>query len=175
MLSPVIPLIRLVVIISIALVAASVLCIFHVEPHFAFDLKLRDCHGENRIECLLRVGLHVQLDVNHLTLVDTKWLRQQQPGLVPMSGWVLWSRVKHAVVVMTAEDSIEVNCISVQNCRLVHLMLELEINILQVSQCAGFEVKRFPEWFVCKVFASVICVQHWLRELFGNSLIIQIA
>jgi hypothetical protein len=70
--------------------------------------------------------------------------------------------VQHTVMVMTAEDSIEVDCVSVQDSCLVHSVLELQLDFLKVLECTVFEVKRFTVWLVCQVLCLIIRIKHRL-------------
>lgn len=155
----------LVIIVSVALVATAVLGVLHVITNFALDLELGDCHGEDGVKCLLCVGLHIKLRIDHLTLVHSKRLRQQQSCLVPVRGRMLGTRVENAIVVVATEDGVEVYCIAVKDSCLVHFVLELKVHRLEVSQCAILKVKGFSEGFIRKIFAGIISVQNRLRKL----------
>jgi len=66
-----------VVVVCVALVASTVLGVFHVVADLAFDLELRDRAREHSVIGLFSVGFHFEAAVDELVLVDTERLWQE--------------------------------------------------------------------------------------------------
>ena len=63
------------IIVSVGLVAPTVLSILHIVVAAALDLELWDLNNQLGVVGLLIVGIHVKLSKDYLVLVDAEGLR----------------------------------------------------------------------------------------------------
>jgi len=113
------------VVVRIALVASSVLSILHVVLAYTFDAKLGNTHCQFRVKRLLVIRKHRQPCADCLVAIDAKRFSNEEPCLVPVSGWMFWSRVQNYFLIRSCKKSVEVHGIPVQDRCLSHRVREL--------------------------------------------------
>ena len=82
------------------------------------------------------------------------------------------SSMKYVGSILTIEECIEVQCITVQNRCFIHLMLHYQIDLFQLFYCASLEIKLSFVRLIRQTLAGIIRVQNWLLELFDECLVV---
>ena len=132
------------IIIRVALIAATILRIFHIERSILpFHVNLRDAHFDESIESLLLVRRHLQTSSHFLPAVHTHRLCEEKECLVPVGGFVVGTRVEGGLFVDAVEKRAEVEDVAVEECSAGHHVIELHLEVLEVFYGAGLKVEDF--------------------------------
>ena len=97
---------------------------------------------QRHIECLLTIGSHFQVPVNHLATIDSQIVSEKESGLVPMGRWRGGPGLKSHILLAALEDRIKVQGIAMDDASCLYSMLEEEVYFLQIlKRAATFKVE----------------------------------
>ena len=103
----------LCVVVGIALIAATILGIFHIIVARALNLQFSDFDLQDCVVSLFVIGVHRQLSFNLLVTIHSERFWDEQSCLIPVSRGVLRSRMQNDLLVSPCEVCVEPDRVAV--------------------------------------------------------------